>query len=235
MHTEYPSRGTDAAIDFPRAGITRAEFSAEFHEDKPGEWPGDGQHAKPHHQQYHDHIRSKHYRKPFYLLACDTCNDSHDRPLLPGRGACLRKAGRAIGERGQQRGARGAAMSTSCAPTDLTGRRIAWLLWGGPLLLLVIGAFVDASARAFLWTPALLVAGVACVANAARCHRRHCYLTGPLFLGAAAVTVLRGLEILAVPWAWIGAGIAGGTTLAHVPEWIGGKYAGGRRRRNERR
>lgn len=77
-HTEYPSRGTDALIEFPRAGVTRAEFVAQFHTDKPGQWPDERKHAKQHHQQYHDHIRSRHYRNGAYLLACDSCHDSHD-------------------------------------------------------------------------------------------------------------------------------------------------------------
>lgn len=83
-----------------------------------------------------------------------------------------------------------------------------------------------APSRTLLWAPALLVAGVACVVNAAHCHRLHCFLTGPLFLCAAVVTVLRGTEMVALPWAWIGFAIASGTVLAHLPEWITGKYVG---------
>ncbi|MGD9724318.1 MAG: hypothetical protein AB7U76_24025 [Pirellulales bacterium] len=33
----------------------------------------------------------------------------------------------------------------------------------------------------------------------------HCYLTGPLFLVAALVTVLRGFDVVALPWTAIGA------------------------------
>jgi hypothetical protein len=77
-HTEYPSRGTDASIEFPRAGISRAVFKAEFHTDLPGLWPDDERHAKQHHQQYHDHIQSEHYRNASALLACDSCHNSHD-------------------------------------------------------------------------------------------------------------------------------------------------------------
>jgi hypothetical protein len=62
------------------------------------------------------------------------------------------------------------------------------------------------------------------VVNAAHCRRLHCYLTGPLYLLAAGLTVLSGLDLVALPWTWIGGAIAGGTVLAHVPEWIGVKY-----------
>lgn len=56
-----------------------------------------------------------------------------------------------------------------------------------------------------MWTPALLTAAAACVVNAARCGRLHCYFTGPLFLFAAAGTFLRGLEIVRS----LGAGLVG--------------------------
>ena len=35
-------------------------------------------------------------------------------------------------------------------------------------------------ARGSVWVPSLGVAGAACFANAARCGRRHCFVTGPL-------------------------------------------------------
>lgn len=76
-----------------------------------------------------------------------------------------------------------------------------------------------------MWTPALLVAGVGCVANAARCGRLHCYFTGPLFLLAAAAALLRGVEIVSIPWSWIGWSLIAGTLLAFIPEWVVGKYA----------
>jgi hypothetical protein len=38
--------------------------------------------------------------------------------------------------------------------------------------------------------------GAACVANALRCGRMHCYLTGPFFLGMALVALLYGLGVV---------------------------------------
>jgi hypothetical protein len=115
-------------------------------------------------------------------------------------------------------------MTGSCRRNDLVNQRIAWVLWGMPMGLFVIGTFLGPFARTLLWTPALLVAGAACVVNAFHCQRLHCYLTGPLFLAAAVVTVLRGFEVLALPWIWIGAAVVGGTVLAHILEWVSGKY-----------
>jgi len=90
------------------------------------------------------------------------------------------------------------AVSESCANDDLAGKKIAWLIWGLPSALLVIGIFWS-QVRAWLWTPALVVAGVACLVNANRCGRLH-YITGPLYLLAALATVLVGLEWVAVRW-----------------------------------
>ena len=115
-------------------------------------------------------------------------------------------------------------MNDSCRKSDLVANRIGLLLWGLPIILLVVGA-IWAEARVWLWTPALLTAGAACIANAARCRRVHCYLTGPLYLLGGMVTLLRGLDIVPLPWSWIGYGLLGGTFLAYIPEWIRGKYA----------
>jgi hypothetical protein len=117
-------------------------------------------------------------------------------------------------------------MSNCCADadTDLVKRRIALLLWGVPAVLMVIGAFMEPTIRTMIWAPALAVAGGACVRNAGLCGRRHCYLTGPLYLAAALVTVLCGMEMIEIPWGWIGWGVIGGTALAYVPEWLSGRY-----------
>ena len=115
--------------------------------------------------------------------------------------------------------------SNSCSKNDLISRKIGIVLWGLPTLFLVIG-ILRVEARLWLWTPALLVMGAACVANVVRCKRLHCYFTGPLFLLGAAATMLRGLNIVALPWSWIGYTLLGGTLVAFVPEWIRGKYTG---------
>jgi hypothetical protein len=106
---------------------------------------------------------------------------------------------------------------------DLVERKIAWFLWGVPQGMLVVGVFWS-QARVWLWVPALLVAGTACVVNAARCGRRHCYLTGPLYLLAALATVLSSLRIIPLHWSWILAAVVTGMVAAYTLEGIRGKY-----------
>jgi hypothetical protein len=110
---------------------------------------------------------------------------------------------------------------------DLLKRNSRWLLWRVPLVALILGGFVEGVTRMFLWAPALLVAGTACVVNARRCGRLHCYVTGPLYLVAAVASVLAGTQLVTVPWSWIAVWVVGGTILAYVPEWLRGKYVVG--------
>jgi len=108
---------------------------------------------------------------------------------------------------------------------DLVDSKVAWLLWGIPLVLIALGSYWE-EARVWLWTPALVVAGAACLVNAARSRRLHCYLTGPFFLLGAVVTVLRASYILHLSWSFISGGLILGCVLAFVPEWTRGKYLG---------
>ena len=114
-------------------------------------------------------------------------------------------------------------MTDTCGPTDLVKSRYRWLLWGLPAVLLVAGGFVPA-ARLYLWTPALLIAGTACLVNAASCGRMHCYITGPLYLAAALATVLGSFDVLPISSGAVGLAVVGGTVLAFLPEWSRGPY-----------
>src|SRR5215831_7340181 len=78
---------------------------------------------------------------------------------------------------------------------DLTGRRSAWLLWYLPIALIIVGSSWNRG-RAWLWLPAFVVMGVGCLANAARCGRIHCYVTGPLFLLAAVFVAMSAFGIV---------------------------------------
>jgi hypothetical protein len=69
-----------------------------------------------------------------------------------------------------------------CAPT----RRADWahgvrgcLTWGMPAALLIIS---PAQYFVIVWPTLLTFMGVACLLNARRCGRIHCYFTGPFFL-----------------------------------------------------
>jgi len=122
------------------------------------------------------------------------------------------------------------AMANPCANNsrgkdDLISSKLAWLLWYLPLAVFIVGTFW-AKGRIWVWTPALMVAGISCVINATRCGRFHCRFTGPLYLFGALATLLSGLGVLALRWSWIFSVILVGTFLAFVPEWIGRKYTG---------
>lgn len=86
--------------------------------------------------------------------------------------------------------------------------------------------------RTVVWTAALSVMGIACIANALRCGRVHCYLTGPFFLLMALVTLLYRFGVLPLGgngWNLIGLTILiGALALCCLPELFLGKYRGSR-------
>ena len=103
------------------------------------------------------------------------------------------------------------------------------LIFGLPTLAVLGTAFGGFSDRVkvVVWPLAFLWMGVACLTNARRCGRVHCWFTGPWFLLAAAVTVLRYLEVVEIAWPTIiNAGLAGALLLFLVSENIWGKYFG---------
>ena len=111
---------------------------------------------------------------------------------------------------------------------DWTRSRKGELLgWGLPVAVMVAAGVFDVQAA--LWPAALLWMGVACLVNARRCGRRHCFFTGPFFLAMAAMALLLGLEIVSLGgngWEWIGVGtLAGAVILYYVPERLWGRYA----------
>ena len=82
--------------------------------------------------------------------------------------------------------------------------------------------------RTAVWTASLAVMGGACIANASRCGRIHCYFTGPFFLSAALAVFLYGIGVIplgAMGWNWIGmAVLIGAIVLGCLPELLFGKY-----------
>ena len=115
-------------------------------------------------------------------------------------------------------------MSEKYANNDLVGTRVAWVVWYLPSLLLVAGMFWS-NGRLWLWTPALLVAGMACVVNAARCGRLHCYFTGPLYLLGAAYIVLADFKLLPLRPFWFLAVLVTASLISQLVEAPLGKYA----------
>jgi hypothetical protein len=101
--------------------------------------------------------------------------------------------------------------------------------WCLPLGVGVTANFIALSARsiAFVWAVMFAWMGTGCILNALRCHRLHCYISGPVFfLGAVA------LALFAAVVAPLGAhslnNIVGITLcavlLSFVPEMIWRKY-----------
>lgn len=97
-----------------------------------------------------------------------------------------------------------------------------------PQVAFLIGFFLQIAWRAIVWPAALIVVGVACILNARRCGRLHCYFTGPFFLLAAVVLIAYRLGLVGgVPGGWnaLGLGIVGIATILNVaPERLWGRY-----------
>jgi len=110
-------------------------------------------------------------------------------------------------------------------------RRTRALAWHIPEVALVIAIFLDPVSRTVVWAVSLLWMGVACVLNARRCGRRHCYLTGPFFMLMGTAVALHGTGILSLGpqgWWWLGSVIVVGGygVLWFLPERIWGDYVG---------
>ena len=72
----------NANSEWPKPGISRAEFLADYVADdvngpKQSKYWADFTHAKSHHQQYPDMVKSVHYRNHKELLTCFDCHDAH--------------------------------------------------------------------------------------------------------------------------------------------------------------
>ena len=90
-------------------------------------------------------------------------------------------------------------MSIQDCQTDLVkNRRSSWLLWGVPVILLIGTAVISPalSIQGVAWAIAFTVMGGACLANAKRCGRRHCFITGPYFILLAIGSLLVGFQLL---------------------------------------
>jgi hypothetical protein len=104
------------------------------------------------------------------------------------------------------------------------------IAWGLPSAALVVGTVLPPPVRTIIWSTALIWMGSACILNALRCARIHCYLTGPFFLLMAVAVVLHGLGIWWLGpngWIWLGLTliVVGGGLLWYLPERVWGKYA----------
>src|SRR5262245_17815916 len=121
--------------------------------------------------------------------------------------------------------------ATTCESRDILSRR--WLVfmvyWLPVIAIVAVGPLaISSGRRSAVWTVALATMGVACVANALRCGRVHCYLTGPFFFLMALVALSYGLGILYLGrngWNLLGlVTLIGAIALWYLPEMFLGKY-----------
>jgi hypothetical protein len=103
-----------------------------------------------------------------------------------------------------------------CQERDLLGsRRALWALWIAPWAVILGTVNAGNLTQTVAWTLSFTVGGAACLVNARRCARRHCFYTGPAYLVAAFVSLLFGLHLLPFGrhgWTWI-LDAAGAVTL----------------------
>ena len=121
--------------------------------------------------------------------------------------------------------------ATTCKSRDILSsrKRVFILYWLPAIAIVVAGApAISSGWRTVVWTVALATMSGACIVNAVRCGRVHCYLTGPFFLLMALVALSYGLGILHLGWnGWNLLGLVtliGAITLWFLPEMFLGKY-----------
>jgi hypothetical protein len=102
------------------------------------------------------------------------------------------------------------------------------MTFGIPAAILLISPTISTRYLVIVWPALLTFMGVACLLNARRCGRTHCYVTGPFFLILAGIALLYGIDILplgARGWSTLSAAfVIGGVTLCCVPEMLLGRY-----------
>lgn len=121
--------------------------------------------------------------------------------------------------------------AAECKSRDILSRpALAFLLYGLPVVAIFVAgtAYFNETWRTVVWAAALTVMGTACIVNARRCGRVHCYVTGPFFLVMAGIAVLYGLGVLPLGrggWNLIGLTVlAGALVLCCLPEMVWGRY-----------
>jgi hypothetical protein len=124
--------------------------------------------------------------------------------------------------------------ATTCKSRDiLSSRWRVFILYWLPAIAIVVAGVsaVGNGWRTAVWTAALGTMGVACMVNALRCGRVHCYLTGPFFLLMALIALLYGLGMLHLGgngWNLLGLiALIGAIALWCLPEMFLGKYRQG--------
>ena len=112
------------------------------------------------------------------------------------------------------------------------------VLYGLPSLVIVASGMtirsnlvtldIDSPWRGAVWAVSMGVMAAACLVNALRCGRMHCYFTGPFLIVMALASLGYGLGALPLGpsgWSIIGmTTLVGAVVLMWLPEAVLGKY-----------
>jgi len=102
--------------------------------------------------------------------------------------------------------------------------------WGLPVAIGTLANFPRLSQRAdaSVWAVVFAWMATGCLLNARRCHRVHCFISGPVLLLGAAFAALSASGVIE-PAAGMFSNIINGTLLlallAFVPEMVWKRYA----------
>lgn len=129
-------------------------------------------------------------------------------------------------------GGRHLLLVTKTNNTDWTSNLFSFMsIWGLPTTILCLSPMLENKMLiGWIWMLALVWMGSACLLNARKCKRTHCFYTGPFFIFMAVISLLYGtgyIEINENGWLWLGSITALVSTLIWVfSESILGKYLG---------
>ena len=123
----------------------------------------------------------------------------------------------------------------TCESRDILSSRwrVFVLYWLPAIAIVVVGApAISNGWRTVVWTVALATMAGACIVNALRCGRVHCYITGPFFLLMALAALSYGFGIMHLGrngWNVLGLiALIGAIALWCLPEMLLGRYRKGR-------
>lgn len=109
-----------------------------------------------------------------------------------------------------------------------SGIKVFLLVWGLPIGAMILSILLEPFARTVIWIAALAWMGGACLLNARRCGRTHCYYTGPFFLFMTIPVALHGFDVLSFGiegWRWLGVAIGvGNGGIWYLTEKLWGRY-----------